>query len=128
MIIVPQTPITDVSFEKWKAHRIEVDNEDDKFYYYVIPLVDVEESELERIETIPALFSSESDEFVDSDTGKSLFTMRLFDEDLPKASGGFSAPSIISVRLVSLGVTRIFPAAFTETGASIPLSSLTSSL
>jgi len=84
MIIVPQTPITDVSFEKWKAHRIEVDNEDDKFYYYVIPLVDVEESELERIETIPALFSSESDEFVDSDTGKSLFTMRLFDEDLPE--------------------------------------------
>lgn len=84
MIIVPQTPITDASFDKWKAHRIDVEDEEDKFYYYVIPLVDVEEKELEDVEGIPALFSSESDEFMDSDTGKSLFTMRLFDEDLPE--------------------------------------------
>jgi hypothetical protein len=84
MIIAPHTPISDASFDKWKAHRIDVEEEDDKYYYYVVPLIDVEEKELEDIEGIPALFSSESDEFMDSDTGKSLFTMRLFDEDLPE--------------------------------------------
>ena len=84
MIILKETPITDASFDKWKAHRIDAEDEDDKFYYYVIPLVDIDESEVARIEEIPAIFSSESDEFVDSDTGKPVFTMRLFDEDLPE--------------------------------------------
>ena len=84
MIIAPQTPITDSSFNKWKAHKIEVEDEDDKFYYYVVPLIDVDEEEIKRIEEIPAMFSSESDEFVDSDTGDKLFTVRLFDEDLPE--------------------------------------------
>lgn len=84
MIIVPQTPITDASFDKWKSHRIDVEDEEDKFYYYVVPLIDVDEKELENVEGIPALFSSESDEFVDSETGKPVFTMRLFDEDLPE--------------------------------------------
>jgi hypothetical protein len=84
MIVVPHTPITDASFDKWKAHRIDVEDDGDKFYYYVVPLVDVEEKELEDVEGIPALFSSESDEFMDSETGKSVFTMRLFDEDLPE--------------------------------------------
>lgn len=83
MIIVPQTPISDASFDKWKAHKIDVEDEEDKFYYYVIPLIDVDEQELERIEAIPALFSSESDEFVGED-GVRIFTMRLFDEDLPE--------------------------------------------
>ena len=82
MIIVPHTPITDASFDKWKAHRIDVEDDEDKFYYYVVPLV--EEKELEDVEGIPALFSSESDEFMDSETGKSVFTMRLFDDDLPE--------------------------------------------
>ena len=84
MIIAPQTPITDSSFNKWKAHKIEVEDEDDKFYYYVVPLIDVDEEEIKRIEEIPALFSSESDEFVDEETGERLFTVRLFDEDLPE--------------------------------------------
>ena len=84
MIITPQTPITDASFDKWKAHKIEVEDEEDKFYYYVIPLVDVDEKEIEDIEAIPALFSSESDEFINEETGERLFTMRLFDEDLPE--------------------------------------------
>lgn len=84
MIITPQTPITDASFDKWKAHKIDVEDEDDKFYYYVIPLIDVDEQEIKDIEAIPALFSSESDEFVDSETGDRMFTLRLFDEDLPE--------------------------------------------
>jgi len=84
MIIVPQSPITDNSFDKWKAHKIEVEDEDDKFYYYVIPLIDVDEEEIKDIEVVPALFSSESDEFVDEVSGNRLFTVRLFDEDLPE--------------------------------------------
>jgi len=84
MIIIPQTGITDASFDKWKAHRIDVEEEDDKYHYYIIPLVDIDETELKDIEEIPAIFSSESDEFVDEVTGHALFTMRLFDEDLPE--------------------------------------------
>jgi hypothetical protein len=84
MIIVPHTPITDNSFDKWKAHKIEVEDEDDKFYYYVIPLIDVDEEEIKDIEAIPALFSSESDEFIDGESGTRMFTVRLFDEDLPE--------------------------------------------
>ena len=83
MIIVPQTPITDKSFEKWKAHKIEVTEEDETFHYYIVPLIDVDEREIEDIESIPALFSSESDEFTD-EAGNKIFTMRLFDEDLPE--------------------------------------------
>jgi hypothetical protein len=83
MITVPQTLITDVTFDKWKAHKIEIEDDGDKFYYYIVPLVDVDEKEIERIEFIPALFSSESDEFTD-EHGNRIFTMRLFDEDLPE--------------------------------------------
>jgi hypothetical protein len=83
MIIVPQTPITDKSFDKWKAHKIDVTEEDETFHYYIVPLIDVDEREIEDIESIPALFSSESDEFTD-DKGNPIFTMRLFDEDLPE--------------------------------------------
>ena len=83
MIVVNETPITDASFDKWKSHRIDVEDEEDKFYYYVIPLIDVDEKEIEDVEGIPALFSSESDEFQD-ESGNSVFTMRLFDEDLPE--------------------------------------------
>lgn len=83
MIVVHETPITDKSFDKWKAHRIDVEDEDEKFYYYVIPFVDVDEKEIEDVEAIPALFSSESDEFED-ENGNRIFTIRLFDDDLPE--------------------------------------------
>ena len=83
MIIVPQTPITEESFNRWKCHRIEVDEKDEQFYYYIIPLIDVDEKEIDRIDTIPALFSSDSDEFLDDD-GKRIFTVRLFNDDLPE--------------------------------------------
>ena len=83
MIIVPQTPITDDSFNRWKCHRIEVDDKDEQFYYYIIPLIDVDEKEISRVESIPAMFSSDSDEFYD-DNGKRIFTVRLFNDDLPE--------------------------------------------
>lgn len=84
MIILNETPITESSFDKWKAHRIDVEEGEESYYYFVIPLVDVDEAELEHVEEIPALFSSESDNFIDSETGKPVFTMRMFDDDLPE--------------------------------------------
>jgi hypothetical protein len=83
MVIVPQTPITEASFERWKSHRIDVSDENESYFYYIIPLIEVGEDEINDIESVPALFSSESDEFTDAD-GNPLFTMRLFDEDLPE--------------------------------------------
>jgi site-specific DNA-cytosine methylase len=83
MIIIPQTPITDASFERWKCHRLEVEDEQGKFYYYIIPLIDVAEDEIEDIENVPAIFSSMSDEFED-ENGQSVYTLRLFDADMPE--------------------------------------------
>jgi hypothetical protein len=87
MIIVPETPITEVSFTKWNScMRIEMKDEalDELFHYYVIPLIDVSQKELEEsLDTIPALWSSESTEF-ESEEGVILYTMRLFDEDMPE--------------------------------------------
>lgn len=86
MIIVPETPITESSFQKWKCHRMEMTDEEfgDTFHYYIIPLIDVDIDELEAMrQYIPALWSSESNEFTD-ENGEIIYTMRLFDEDLPE--------------------------------------------
>lgn len=87
MIIIPETPITDVSFSKWNnTIRLDVndDNTSDSYHYYIIPLIPITKDDIEnRLETIPALWSSESDEFK-SKEGVILYTMRLFDEDLPE--------------------------------------------
>lgn len=84
MIIVPETPITEVSFSKWKCHRIDATDEiDGNFHYFVIPLVELNEDEIQQLEYMPTLFSSASDEFID-ENGKSTYTMRLFEEDLPE--------------------------------------------
>lgn len=57
---------------------------DESFHYYVIPLLDVSQKELEEdLDIIPALWSSESTEF-ESEEGVTLYTMRLFDEDMPE--------------------------------------------
>jgi hypothetical protein len=81
MVIVNQTPITEKSFTKWKAHKIDVDDEAVQYSYYVIPLVQVDEVNAESLETVPALFSSYSDEFID-DKKESVYTVR-FDTQLP---------------------------------------------
>jgi len=83
MIIIPQTKITDASFEKWKAHKIDVDINEESYHYYVIPLIDVDENEMQELEFMPTLFSSESGEFID-ENGKPVYTLRLFDDDLPE--------------------------------------------
>ena len=83
MIILPQNPITENSFNRWKCHKIEVKDGIDSYHYYVIPLVDIDEDDIENIEFAPVLFSSESDEFFD-ENGNTVYTLRLFDEDLPE--------------------------------------------
>ena len=83
MIILPQTLITENSFNRWKSHKIEVEDGIDSYHYYVIPLIDIDDDDLENIEFSPVLFSSESDEFFD-ENGNTVYTLRLFDEDLPE--------------------------------------------
>lgn len=83
MIVLPQTPITENSFNRWKCHRLDVEDGIDTYHYYVIPLIDMDEDELDNLEYAPVLFSSESDEFTD-DNGNVIYTVRLFDEDLPE--------------------------------------------
>ena len=83
MIIVPQTPITESSFNRWKCHRLEVEDGEDSYHYYVIPLIDIDEDEIPDMQYAPVLFSSESGEFLD-ENGNDIYTVRLFDEDLPE--------------------------------------------
>lgn len=85
MIIIPQTPITDRSFDKWKSHRIDVDDDPDStpYHYYVVPLVDITSKNKDDLEKIPALFSSYSDEFYDAISGEPIYTLRL-DPQLPE--------------------------------------------
>lgn len=81
MIIVNETPITEKSFEKWKAHKIDVNGKDENYSYYVIPLVEITDVNEQTIENIPALYSSYDDEFLD-DKGNTIYTIRL-DTQLP---------------------------------------------
>lgn len=83
MIVLPQTPITENSFKRWKSHKIEVEDGVDSYHYYVIPLIDIDEDDIENIEFTPVLFSSESDEFFDENDNV-IYTVRLFDDDLPE--------------------------------------------
>lgn len=81
MIIVNETPITEKSFEKWKAHKIDVNEKDENYSYYVIPLVNITDVNEQSLESVPALYSSYDDEFLD-DKGNTVFTVRL-DTQLP---------------------------------------------
>jgi hypothetical protein len=83
MIIAPQTPITEESFNRWKCHRIDIEDSGDIYHYYIIPLIDVDEEEVSRINTVPALYSSGSDEFLNNKDNPT-YTVRLFDDDLPE--------------------------------------------
>ena len=83
MIILPQTQITDASFERWKCHRLEIEDGKDSYHYYVIPLIDIDEDEIPDMEGMPVLYSSESDSFI-GENGKPAYTVRLFDDDLPE--------------------------------------------
>lgn len=82
MVIVNQSQITESTFNKWKAHKVDVEEDDGQYSYYVIPLIDVDQFNVSMLEKIPALYSSYSDEFTDDD-GNIVFTIRL-DTQLPE--------------------------------------------
>lgn len=85
MVTIPQTPITEQSFKKWKCHKVDILDEEDgqKFWYWVIPLIDLPEEKFQdEDEWYPHLFSSENGEFED-DYGNPVYSMFLFDDDLP---------------------------------------------
>jgi hypothetical protein len=82
MIIVNQTQITESTFDKWKCHKIDVDEDGEQYTYYVIPLIEVDEFNVDMMDKIPALYSSYSDEFTD-DKGNTVYTVRL-DTQLPE--------------------------------------------
>lgn len=82
MVIVNQSQITEATFNKWKAHKVDVEEDDGQYSYYVIPLIDVDQFNVSMLEKIPALYSSYSDEFTDDD-GNVVFTIRL-DTQLPE--------------------------------------------
>lgn len=82
MVIINQTQITESTFSKWKSHKVDVDEDGDQYSYYVIPLIDIDEFNVNMLETIPSLFSSYSDEFTD-EKGNTVYTIR-FDTQLPE--------------------------------------------
>jgi hypothetical protein len=82
MVILNQTQITESTFTKWRSHKVDVEDDGEAYFYYVIPLIDVDQFNVDMLETIPALYSSYSDEFTD-DNGNTVFTIR-FDTQLPE--------------------------------------------
>lgn len=87
MVILPETAITEASFEKWKCFKVDVKSDDpedgEDYWYYVIPLVEAtEEDFLSLNDYYPHLFSSENGEFQD-DNGNYVYSVFLFDDDLP---------------------------------------------
>ena len=63
--------------------RLEVNDNGDMYYYYVIPLVEIDEDEMQDLEYLPKMLSSESGEFTD-EKDRPIYTIRLFDDDLPE--------------------------------------------
>ena len=85
MITVPQTPITEASFRKWKCFKAEINDAEVEgdFWYWIIPLVDIDEETFFAMDDVyPHLWSSENGEFTD-DNGNEVYSMFLFDDDLP---------------------------------------------
>lgn len=84
MVTIPQTPITEQSFKKWRCYKVDVTNDEgEKYWYWIIPLVDVSEEKFSEVDDYyPHLFSSENGEFED-DYGNPVYSVFLFDDDLP---------------------------------------------
>jgi hypothetical protein len=75
MITMPQTPITDYSFKKWGAIKIEESDEDSDFYYWILPLPKNDEDMHDR----PTLISIASDEWKAMDLNEGEYLVTLFD-------------------------------------------------
>jgi hypothetical protein len=86
MVTIPQTPITEASFSKWKCFKVDIKDDESELentFYWIIPLVEVqEESFIESDDYYPHLWSSEPGEFID-DYGNEVYSVFVFDDDLP---------------------------------------------
>jgi len=75
MITMPQTPITDHSFKKWGAIKIEENDEDSDYYYWILPLPLDDYDMHDR----PTLISIASDEWKNMDLNEGEYLVTLFD-------------------------------------------------
>jgi hypothetical protein len=82
MIVRPTTLITEESFKRWKnSFKLKVhSNDDENVWCYVIPLISV--GNHQQLGYVPAIVSSSSNEYEDTN-GNTVYTMRLFDAELP---------------------------------------------
>jgi len=81
MITMPQTPITDHSFKKWKAIRIDETDGDVNFYYWILPLPNNDDLDASNR---PTLVSTANDEWKNMDLEEGQYLVSLFDwNDLP---------------------------------------------
>ena len=74
MITMPQTPITDHSFKKWGAIKIEENDGESDFYYWILPLP-LNDDMNDR----PTLISIASDEWKNMDLNEGEYLVTLFD-------------------------------------------------
>jgi hypothetical protein len=76
MITMPQTPITDHSFKRWNAIKIEESDGENNYYYWIIPLPNGDE-----LKTInrPTLVSIASDEWKAMELNEGEYLVTLFD-------------------------------------------------
>jgi hypothetical protein len=75
MITMPQTPITDHSFKKWGATKIEENDGESDFYYWILPLPLEDDDVSDR----PTLISIASDEWKNMELNEGEYLVTLFD-------------------------------------------------
>lgn len=81
MITMPKTPITEHSFKKWNAIKVEETDDGGDYYYYIIPIPNDGDLDLgDR----PAMVSIANDEWKNCDIDEGHYLISLFDHyDLP---------------------------------------------
>ena len=74
MITIPQTPITDHSFKKWGAIKIEESDGESEYYYWILPMPKDED-----VADRPTLISTANDEWKQLDLNEGEYLITLFD-------------------------------------------------
>lgn len=76
MITMPQTPITDHSFKKWGAIKIEESDDESEYYYWIIPIPKLDGDDVSER---PTLISIANDEWKAMDIPEGQYLVTLFD-------------------------------------------------
>ncbi len=81
MITMPQTSITDHSFKKWNAIRVEETDGENEYYYWIIPMPNDNDMDVSEK---PTLISTADDEWKNLDLDEGQYLVSLFDHyELP---------------------------------------------